>query len=162
MAQELINQLFSEPAPKREQKKDSNPDILNSLFTMQAPVSTKNTGSSLKKRKSEEELNEYISRMASKNKDKYSRDMQRLKDQRTLSPGMLKQKREVEKSMEKSLTAKNRQSQFNLPSVRKENKYMPTIVDPFAKNKPEEKVEPVAGSKYKEKTSKVQSKNLKI
>ena len=71
------------------------------------------------------------------------KDLQKLKDERTLPPNILKQKRAIESSMEKAFKPKKNPQPYEIPVIKPAaNKYMPTIVDPFAKNDPKPKKKP--------------------
>ena len=74
----LYQQLFNDPPPKKVYSKESNVDVLNSLFAVQLPTTNK-TPAQIEKKKSEEEAN-YLSRMVVKSKDKNQANLNRLRD----------------------------------------------------------------------------------
>ena len=74
----LYAQLFNDPSPKKKDQNESNVDIMSSLFSVQLPTS-KPTPAEIKKKKSEEEISQYISRMSAKNNAKSKQDLERLK-----------------------------------------------------------------------------------
>jgi hypothetical protein len=135
----LYKQLFNDTEPKKPaDKKEANSDVLNSLFDYQLPPAKKN-GPDMKKKKSEDALEDYVKRMSNQNNEKYKSEARKFQAERGLPPHVVKQKRAIEASIDKSIKAKSKPSEFDIPIVKNTNKYMPNIVDPFAKSEPKPK-----------------------
>lgn len=59
----LYAQLFKDPSPTKNDKKEAHDDIINSLFAVELPPANKNP-TQLKKKKTEEEENNYLNRIS--------------------------------------------------------------------------------------------------
>lgn len=86
---ELFDQLFNngDAPPRREDPKD----LLSSIFAVQLPKPAQSV-----QRKKKEEVHEYI-RLAETSSDKTKKSVQKWKEEQTMTPEQIRQKRNFEK-----------------------------------------------------------------
>lgn len=119
----LYNELFNAHPSPRIEKKESNSDLLNNLFS----VPTKKSHPVEEKKKKQQPVHEYV-RLAEKGNEKVKKSVQRMKEEQTMTPEQIRQKRQFEK-----ITTKFAKAKTEVAVTGEKKVYMPTVVDPFSK-----------------------------
>jgi hypothetical protein len=124
---DLFDQLFNtNPSPVKV-REDEGKDLLAGLIAASAAVAPK-------KKKKEEEVHELV-RLAERSSDKTKKSVQKWKEEQTMTPEQMRQKRNFEKitaQFEKARHAPPPPSKASRSSSDKKI-YMPNIINPFEK-----------------------------
>jgi len=123
---DLFDQLFNtNPSPVKV-REDEGKDLLAGLIAASAAVAPK-------KKKKEEEVHELV-RLAERSSDKTKKSVQKWKEEQTMTPEQMRQKRNFEKITAQFEKARHAPPPSNASRSSSDKKiYMPNIINPFEK-----------------------------